>query len=884
MLPGPWRLRVVGERDWRPAAVPGSWETSGIAKDFPGPVEYRTEFGIPSDVAGSRTLLRFGAVSYACEVLVNGVEVGRHVGMWDAFEVDITDAVRSGRNELAVLVEKPAGLSAGPDSDPVPGRYPVNETLAGFLPYVWGQVHGGIWQDVELEVRPAAAIVELYARGGNDGVVRVAAELSAPERATLTVRDPDGLVAAEATVFADARADFAVTVAEPRAWSPHRPALYAVTVRLDSGAATTVQIGLRDVIADGASIRLGDEPLYPRLILSWGWCPDVLHCNPGPERVRADLLELRRLGFNGVKLCLWFPPQYYFDLADELGLLLWVELPMWLPKLTEHFRTQLFTETERLVRAARNHPSAVFYTLGCELGSAVGDDVLAPLYDKAKALVGDALIRDNSGSGEAYGGLLAEHADFYDHHFYCELQHFRGVLDYFAPQWRPRKPWLFGEFCDLDTFRDLRRLGESGDRPWWTSADPAISPQGARWQYDIGHLEERLRTNGFWDRGGELEAISERQAVLHRKVTLEIVRSRPDTSGYVITGERDTPISTAGIWDDTGRLKVDAAEFAGFNSDLVLTLGWDRRRAWVAGGDRPAYWDTWCHESGSVVRPHVVLAHHGRSGTAAVLDWTIAFEDESPFAGSTATAATAPGSVAELAVAEFTVPELDRPRRAVLRATAQVGSEQTGNHWSLWFFPRGAWVELPPVSLVDPAGILSGLTGLGAQVGEDSDAVLIATAWTDDVRDRVESGGRAVVLLDAGSESAPGPVVPMPFWREAVKVPEPHEAWGDFPHDGWIDLQFAGCAADAALDVSTLPYPHRPILRRVDARTGLMHDYATDIAWGAGRIIVSTLRFAGSTGDQPVGIERNTGAAYLLSRWVRALTADNPSHGRHDAA
>ena len=134
-------------------------------------------------------------------------------------------------------------------------------------------------------------------------------------------------------------------------------------------------------------------------------------------------------------------------------------------------------------------------------------------------------------------------------------------------------------------------------------------------------------------------------------------------------------------------------------------------------------------------------------------------------------------------------------------------------------------------------------------------------------------GGRAILLADECANS-PLRLVPMPFWREAVKVFEPHEAWGDFPHEGWADLQFAGCAPDLALDVSSA-YDARPILRRLDTRTAQVHDYATELAWGSGRLIVSTLRFDGGQGDQPRGIARNTGASYLLSRWVRSMQRDS---------
>ncbi|HEU5089324.1 MAG TPA: hypothetical protein VFT99_17835, partial [Roseiflexaceae bacterium] len=60
--------------------------------------------------------------------------------------------------------------------------------------------------------------------------------------------------------------------------------------------------------------------------------------------------------------------------------------------------------------------------------------------------------------------------------------------------------------------------------------------------------------------------------------------------------------------------------------------------------------------------------------------------------------------------------------------------------------------------------------------------------------------------------------------------------------------------------------------RRIDVRTLATHEYAAEFGYGAGRMIVSTLRFAGGHGEQPVGITRNTAARYLLACWVRYLS------------
>jgi hypothetical protein len=876
-LNGLWDFRLDEESDWRSIPVPGCWEAIGIRKDHPGPAWYRARFTVPASFAGRRLWLRFGAVSYHCVVFVDGQPVGEHIGMWDAFAVEITNVVRPGDSaELLVRVEKPASLTAGPDSAAVPGSFPLRETLAGFLPYVWGHAFGGIWQDVELIATGQVIFEDVHVRGQPDGRVRVEARLSAPGRVTLSLLDIDGQAIFESVAAASDRLDFEATIANPRPWSPRRPDLYTARLEVADGDTRAIRFGLRSIGVDGTTIRLNGDPIYPRLALSWGWYADTLHPNPGPSRVRDDLLRLKSLGYNGVKLCLWFPPAYTFDLADELGMLVWLELPMWLPRPTAFFLRQTPLEYACLLRQARNHPSVILVTLGCELNHEIGADILQPLYATARSLAGEALVRDNSGSGEAYGGLLDEFADTYDHHFYSDLQFLRGLLDAFAPRWRPEKPWLLGEFCDYDTFRNLPKLyaAHGGTKPWWTLADPNVNPQGARWQYTVVDHERTLHVNGLWDRGDELERLSIEQGLLHRKQTIELIRAYRDVSGYVVSGESDTPISTAGMWDDTGRLKFDAEAFRAFNQDLVVLIGWDRRRAWIASGDRVAYWDTHSYTAGSIVRAHLIASHYGAARGPARLAWQVAFAGEAPFASGEAMASLeiTPGSLREVGIAEFVAPDVRSPRRAALCARVEIGDEASENRWPVWFFPRDLWAGVNPFALVDPARRLRDLQMMLADRCRDElseDAVAIFTAWSPECDTHVSRGGKAILL----QSRSPGPVatVEVPFWREAIKLVEPHPAWGDFPHENAPGLQFYGCATDIALDTSSFGAGISPIFRRLDARTMALHDYAVELKWGMGQMIVSTLRLEGGLGDQPMGISRNTAAAYLLACWLRYL-------------
>src|SRR5690606_24621342 len=131
-----------------------------------------------------------------------------------------------------VEVEKPASLSEGPASDPVPGRFPLKETLSGFLPYVWGHMFGGIWQDVWLEARSQITVVDAHIRGSADGSFSAEVQLSEAAPVRLEVISPSGDV--EAHVGGSGRElRLAGGVPGVQPWDPDAPALYEARLTVD---------------------------------------------------------------------------------------------------------------------------------------------------------------------------------------------------------------------------------------------------------------------------------------------------------------------------------------------------------------------------------------------------------------------------------------------------------------------------------------------------------------------------------------------------------------------------------------------------------------------------------------------------------------------------
>jgi beta-galactosidase/beta-glucuronidase len=331
-LDGEWEFALGDRARWGVIRVPGCWEAQGYSKTAEGPAFYRRTVTIPPTWAGQPIFLEFDAVSYACRVFLNGAPVGEHVGLWTPFALDVTTAALPGvENLLELEIFKPGE------------RYPMRSSLAGFLPDV-ATTFGGIWQscrlrththalrDIALDTDPDAGRLHVWGQavapqGELTGTVEVLVRLGG--RPVAQRRAP---------VASDGVIDVTVEIPSLERWSPEQPTLYDVGLFWQQAGRDVAtehrRTGFRQLTAAGSQTLLNGAPACLRGVLSWGWDPEVIAPLYTAERVRAEFRRLRELGFNLVKLCLFLPNQTYFDVADQEGMLLWVEFPMWLPEVT----------------------------------------------------------------------------------------------------------------------------------------------------------------------------------------------------------------------------------------------------------------------------------------------------------------------------------------------------------------------------------------------------------------------------------------------------------------------------------------------------------------------------------------------------------------------
>lgn len=368
------------------------------------------------------------------------------------------------------------------------------------------------------------------------------------------------------------------------------------------------------VFADG-------EPVYVRGILTWGWYPETSSPHPSVDVIERELDQIQAMGFNLVKFCLWLPPHAYLEALERRGMWAWIELPIWLPDPTH--LDAMRDEALRIVSQYRRHSCILAWTAGCELSEGVDPRWRAQLVEDIRRLTGGhPLVKDNSGGAEMYGGHPAEFGTFEDFHPYCDTPYFPRVLECLAPGPREKRPTFLGETNDYDVFRPLHEWKDNS--PYWASADPDLNDQGVRWQHDLPSILERCQGElGEWlrARADRLLASSLSQSAWMRQQAFDAKRMNSWLDGWVLTGHRHTPISSAGVVDDAGELVYPVETVRQWTADAALLLVPRRTPPWVDGGNRPG----WEHPTVRFSGPCLFqVAVHSVTDLTGSLCWSLA--------------------------------------------------------------------------------------------------------------------------------------------------------------------------------------------------------------------------------------------------------------------
>lgn len=279
---------------------------------------YRKSFVLPESYSGKRVLLHLDSVDWQCKVYINRKLMGEHFGGYTRITYDITDALKSGENELVVWVYDPTEKGWQ-------NRGKQDSVSHGF----WYTPTTGIWKTVWLE-----ATEPVYIKGYHivpdveNGCIDISTEICGDEETEIgiCVYDGENLVAKKLIKPVDR-----VEIPEAKLWSPENPFLYDFVLELNSGDRIKGYFGMRSfsVMKDDkglARLCLNGKPYFMRGLLDQGYWPDGILTPPTDEAMIYDITKMKELGFNMLRKHIKVECDRWYYYCDKIGMLVWQDM------------------------------------------------------------------------------------------------------------------------------------------------------------------------------------------------------------------------------------------------------------------------------------------------------------------------------------------------------------------------------------------------------------------------------------------------------------------------------------------------------------------------------------------------------------------------------
>lgn len=732
-LSGSWDfgLDPEGSRDVtslsldRAITVPLPWQAAfPELQHYSGYAWYRRTVDLDDDKLDGELLLHFGAVDYWCQVFINGSLAGEHEGGYTPFTIPARQYLHAGSNELAVRVYDSAqeGITVPrwPDypGDPGASKPPFNAEDVPHGKQEWYINAGGIWQDVTLTAVPATYISHVQVTPNiHSGEALVSVEVvlrgAEPVSGTLQVSvGADGEAVTEMVALERGQQSYEVKlkVDGARLWSLEDPHLYAatVTLQLESGEPdeVSVRFGFREISTEDGKILLNGEPVYLLSALDQDLYPDTIYTVPSREYLEDEFRKAKELGLNCLRCHIKPPDPVYLDLADEMGLLVWAEIPSWRTfyvkgtrlenqlNLGETIQGRVEQTLRDMVRRDFNHPSLVIWTIvnedwGTSLPLSASDRRWVDgMYELCKTLDPTRLVVDNSPCAHPWGPNIHVRSDLDDFHFYGNIPDQAASFAAMMEQVNMRPLWTYSSYGDakrtgqeplvlsefgnwgLPTLDNLRRP-YGGDPPWFS-----LGPWWSGWEGEPGWprgVDERFKRYGLdkiWGSYEEFARATQWHQFNAMKYEIEAMRRQPNIMGYVITELSDIYWESNGLLDFYRNPKAYHDAFGMINSPDVVV---------------PQVRSYNCWDDKQVLARLYASRYSGADWSDPVLRWKIEGGDE----GETRIPALNRGDTITLGRVHWRLPRLEQTRMVDVQLSigGAGGVELATNRLSLLVLP-----------------------------------------------------------------------------------------------------------------------------------------------------------------------------------------------------
>ena len=441
---------------WDDVVVPSTWNIDSKLEWYKGFGWYRTNFSFPQSWQTNDYVvyIHFLAVFLKCDVWINNHYLGYHRGGYTDFSFDISDQLKR-MNTIAVRVDNSLR------NKQIPGKS-----------FDWW-FYGGLTREVFVEKYPRLMISDISITTKvfpNDlALINVTCKISNHFNSDLKGEIKIDLLADSIRTYSSNFA-FSVShknhyqwsknilVSNPKLWSPEDPFLYKIVcdISLDNIIVHRVveRFGIREIRTEGTALYLNNRMIFLKGISRHEDYPGYGNSLPYDIQYN-DLKMIKESGANFVRLAHYPNHPAVLDICDELGLLVWEEIPAWQihpeflsnPEIIEKWGKPQMKE---MIQRDKNHPSIIIWSIGNEFdtGSSLSLPYIREMVGYAKQLDPTRLITYATNKyqrdlGYAFIDVISINA--YQGWYTAKISDFGEVVDDIH-KYNPEKPIIISEF------------------------------------------------------------------------------------------------------------------------------------------------------------------------------------------------------------------------------------------------------------------------------------------------------------------------------------------------------------------------------------------------------------------------------------------------------
>jgi hypothetical protein len=793
---------------------------------YAGPAWYQKQFTIPGTWQGRQVSLFLERCHWQTSVWVDGKSYGIQDSLSAPHIYDFGNNLPPGKHVLTICVDNTIKIELGGSAHSISENTQTN----------WNGIVGRI----ELRSTPPVYVSGVRALTDPQSrtvkfEVAVTNSLTTPVSGQIEVALRGGHGSAQAVIPSFTGNNvliIPVTLSDaPRVWDDVDACLYVAELRMKAIAENdkyehrmAVPFGIRSISTNHKKLLLNGSQIFLRGTVENAVFPITAYPPMGIDEWREIFQVVRDYGMNHLRFHSWCPPEAAFAAADEAGVLLHVELPVFshhvdtTPGLKEFMRR----EGHRIIATYGNHPSFTLLCMGNEL---TGD---FPFLDQLAAELKQAdsrrLYTYSTNNGRKAPGPTSD--------YWVTEETEQGRLRIDKTRFGAKPGGTDYDFSKAIAECDLPVIAhELGQWTVYPNYDEIGKYTGVLKPLNLEVFRDQLAQRNMADQAEEFQIASGRFAAEIYKEDIESALRTRDLGGFQLLqltdypGQQEAPVGILDCFWDTKQV-MTAEAFRRFCNDTVPLCSFPK-----------FVWN-----SGEIFRGSAQLAHYGkRQLRQSMVTWRVKNDSGELFeSGTLRSCSAAPGTLASLGNIEFPLASVRSATR--LTITLQIGHSVAVNSWHIWVYPSALSVP-------------------------DEKNVIFTTSLDDGIMKNLEAG--ATVFLCAqpanhGDHLQKLRFLPV-FWSFSMFKKQPgvlgilcdpkHPSLASFPtemHGNWQWWELLEGTNAFILD--NAPAEFRPVVQVIDdfhrnQKLGLVIEARV----GNGKLLATSLPLSKDAVDKPVG-------------------------------